>query len=63
MYEGFSKTEAASAVDSLNMDWNEQAVKVAQSYRSWSSMSDSELKDQLIYEGFTSAQAQYGISH
>ena len=62
-YEGFSSSDATYAVDSLNVDRNEQAAKKAKSYRSWSSMSTSELKKQLEYEGFSSSQTQYGVTH
>ena len=44
------------------MDWNQQAVKKAKSYLSYTSFSQSSLVDQLEYEGFTPAQAQYGAS-
>ena len=61
-YEGFSTADATYAVDSLNVDWNEQAAKSAASYLEFTSFSRSGLIDQLVYEGFTQAQAEYGVS-
>lgn len=60
-YEGYSLSEATSAVDSLVVDWNQQAAGSAQSYlRTFPDMTRSELIDQLEYEGFTYSQAVYG---
>lgn len=43
------------------MDWNEQAAIVAQSYLDYSDFSRQGLLDQLLYEGFTQEQAEYGL--
>ncbi|PPJ36341.1 hypothetical protein C5E45_20010 [Nocardia nova] len=61
-YEGYSTEDAAAAVDSLNVDWNEQAVRCAKQYLELTSFSRSGLIDQLVYEGFTHAQAEYGAN-
>ncbi|MGV9924496.1 Ltp family lipoprotein [Nocardia rhamnosiphila] len=61
-YEGYSTEDATFAVDSLNVDWNEQAAKSARQYLELSSFSRSGLIDQLVYEGFTYAQAEYGAN-
>ncbi len=61
-YEGFSKKDAAYAVDAISPDWNKQAVKSAKEYLDYSSFSRSGLIDQLEYEGFTHEQAAYGVS-
>jgi Host cell surface-exposed lipoprotein len=61
-YEGYSKKDAAYAVDAVSPNWNEQAVKAAKSYLDASSFSRSGLIEQLIYEGYTQAQAEYGVS-
>ncbi|WP_405160654.1 Ltp family lipoprotein [Nocardia sp. NBC_01499] len=61
-YEGFSTADATFAVDSLNVDWNEQAAKSAKQYLEYTSFSRSGLIDQLVYEGFTRAQAEYGVN-
>ncbi len=63
--EGFPKDVATQAVDSLDVDWNAQAVKSAENYLSYTSFSCSGLKQQLSSsagEGFTKAQATYGAS-
>ncbi|MFF0490478.1 Ltp family lipoprotein [Nocardia sp. NPDC004068] len=61
-YEKFSTADATFAVDSLNVDWNEQAVRCAKQYLDYTSFSRSGLIDQLVYEGFTRAQAEYGAN-
>ena len=61
-YEGYSESDATYAVDSLDVDWNEQAAKSAESYLEYSSFSRSGLIDQLMYEGFSASQAEYGVS-
>ena len=59
-FEGFSASEAKYGADHCGADWNEQAVKKAQSYLKYSSFSYDGLVDQLEYEGFTHEQAKYG---
>jgi SOS response regulatory protein OraA/RecX len=61
-FEGFSNSDATFAVDSLDVDWNEQAAKSAKNYLDVSSFSRSELIDQLEFEGFTRSQAEFGVS-
>ncbi|WP_309230758.1 Ltp family lipoprotein [Nocardia sp. SYP-A9097] len=61
-YEDFSTADATFAVDSLNVDWNEQAAKSAKQYLEYTSFSRSGLIDQLVYDGFTRAQAEYGAN-
>lgn len=60
-FEGFSTEDATFAVDFLDVDWNEQAAKSAETYLSYSSFSRQGLIDQLEYEGFTHDQAVYGV--
>ncbi|MGO1562725.1 MAG: Ltp family lipoprotein [Actinomycetaceae bacterium] len=62
LYEGFSTEDATYAVDSLSVDWNEQAASTAESYLSFSSFSRQGLIDQLLYEGFSQSQAEYGAA-
>ena len=62
VYEGFTKTASTFAVDSLKVDWNEQAYLKAQDYLAYSSFSLPSLIDQLVFEGFTNAQAKYGAT-
>ena len=59
-FEGYSKNDATLAVDSLTVDWREQAALKAESYLDTGSFSESGLVDQLEFEGFTRAQAEYG---
>lgn len=64
-YDGFSSEEAAAAADQCGADWNEQAVRQAQSYLGTPGMSFTyeELIDQLEYDKFTPDQAAYGADH
>lgn len=59
-YEGFSNEDAVFAVDSMDIDWNEQAVLEAASYLDFMAFSFDGLVEQLEYEGFTHEQAVYG---
>ena len=61
-YEGYSTEAATKAVDSLDVDWMEQAAKKAESYMSISAFSRSGLINQLEYEGFSAAEAEYGAA-
>jgi colicin import membrane protein len=61
-FEGFSNADATYGVDALNVNWNDQAAKKAAEYLRSSSFSKSGLTQQLVYEGFTQAQAAYGVS-
>ena len=62
-FEGFSTADAKFAVNYLEdtgaVDWKEEAVEKAESYMEISSFSRSSLIEQLEFEGFTSAQAEY----
>lgn len=60
-YEGYSTEDATFAVDSIDVDWYEQAAKVAKDYLKTSGFSRSALVDQLEYDGFSAAQAEYGV--
>jgi len=62
LYEEFSRDDAAFAVASITVDWNEQAAKSAQSYLDYTSFSRQGLIDQLIYEGFSLDQATFGVT-
>ncbi len=62
VYEGFTKTVSTFAVDSLKVDWNEQAYLKAQDYLAYTSFSLRSLIDQLVYDRFTKAQATYGAT-
>lgn len=60
-YEGFSKADSTFAVDSLNINWNNEAARKAQEYLNFKSFSRSGLISQLVFEGFSKAQATYGV--
>lgn len=66
-YEGFSTADATYAVSEIEaagaVDWNEQAAKKARDYRSMMAFSRQGLIEQLEYEGFTPAQAMYGVDN
>lgn len=62
VYEGFNKADSTYAVDSITVDWNEQAHLKAKDYLAYTSFSLAGLTDQLVYEGFSKAQAKYGAT-
>lgn len=60
---GYPRAVAITAVDSLNIDWYEQAARAAQRYVDYKGWSCRNLKEQLSSEHgaqFTSDQAAYG---
>ncbi|MGJ0119496.1 Ltp family lipoprotein [Williamsia sp. MIQD14] len=59
-FEDFSTADATAGVDSLDVDWMEQAEKSAKNYLDLSSFSQQGLVEQLVFEGFTESQAQHG---
>jgi len=60
-YEGFTTIEAEYGVNHIDVDWDEQAAKKAESYLEFMSFSKSGLIKQLEYDGFTRQQAEYGV--
>lgn len=61
--EGYDVADATVAVDSLNIDWNEQAVRSAKQYLSMTGFSCKGLIHQLSSssgEKYTESQATYG---
>ncbi|WP_178386495.1 Ltp family lipoprotein, partial [Pseudomonas aeruginosa] len=58
----YSTEDATYGVDKLGADWNEQAAKKAQSYLDVMPFSRSSLIDQLVFDGFTQAEAEYGVT-
>lgn len=60
-FEEYSTEDAEYAVDSLDVDWNEQAAKSAESYLEFQAFSRQGLIDQLVFEGYTKAEAEYGV--
>ena len=49
-------------MDNCGANWMEQAVLCAQDYLDYTSFSRQGLIDQLLYEGFTQEQAEYGAA-
>ena len=63
--EGYSLQASTKAVDSLDINYNEQATKSAKRYLSLSGFSRKRLIEQLesdAGEGFTHSQAVYGVN-
>ena len=63
--EQFTKEEAQYAIDNLEADYKENALKSAKSYKDLD-MSKDEIYDQLISEygeQFTKEEAKYAIEH
>lgn len=61
--DGYALADATAAVDSLNVDWNEQAVKSAKNYLNMMGFSCKGLIEQLSSRAgdkYTTAQATYG---
>ena len=61
--DGYDIDDATIAVDSLDVDWNEQAAKSAQSYLDFKGFSCDGLIQQLSSKAgdkFTKEQATYG---
>ena len=61
-FEGYSHAEAVEGVDDAGADWMNQAAKKAGEYLDTQPFSRSGLQGQLEFEGFTPAQAAYGVS-
>ena len=63
MGDGYSTADATSAVNSITVDWNQQAVKAAQNYLSMMPFSRQGLIQQLVMgDGYTPSQAAYGVA-
>ena len=61
-YEKYTSEQAKYGADNCGANWNEQAVKSANSYLDFSSFSKDQLIQQLEYEGFTHEQAVHGAA-
>ncbi len=62
----FSPEAAQYAIDNIKADWNENALKKAESYQKTMSMSPEAIRDQLTSEHgeqFTQEEADYAIQH
>lgn len=64
--EKFSAEAAQYAIDNLQVDYKQNALKKAQSYQESMSMSQRAIYDQLVSEygeKFTAEEAQYAIDN
>lgn len=64
--EGFPEEAAQYAIDNLEIDWKENALKKAKTYAETMNMSDSAVYDQLVSshgEQFTEEEAQYAVDN
>ena len=64
--EKFSADAAQYAIDNLQWDYKENALKKAKQYQDMMNMSTDAIKDQLISEygeQFTVEEAEYAIAH
>ena len=60
--DGYNKNDAILAVDSLNVDWNEQAVRTAKDWLEYSGYSRNRLIETLCdSDGYTKKEAIYGV--
>lgn len=63
IYDQFPADAAQYAVDTIDLDWNQVALKSAENYRKTMNMSNGQIYDQLVYDKFTPEQAQYAIDN
>jgi hypothetical protein len=66
--EEFTNEQVTQVIDSMNIDWSQQAIKKAKSYLesrepSIVNWSKNELTEQLEYEGFTSEEARLAVDN
>jgi hypothetical protein len=61
-FEDYPTAAATTAVDSLDVDWSEEAVQAAESYLDSMGFSHQGLVEQLEFEGFTPEEAEHGAS-
>ncbi|NNH07649.1 hypothetical protein HLB10_11220 [Cellulomonas fimi] len=65
-FEGYSAADAEFALARLeaegSVDWNAQAAAKAASYLEFMAFSHAGLVEQLVFEGFSPEQAEYGVS-
>ena len=61
--DSFPTASAEKAIDNANIDWNAQAVRMAQEMLSIQSMPYAELVNALEFKGFTPEEAAYGVDN
>lgn len=62
VYEGYAEDESAAAVDSLSVDWFDQAAGAAMDYLEFDSYSELDLGQSLLNAGFLPEEAKYGAA-
>ena len=62
VYEGYAEDESAAAVDSLSVDWFDQAAGAAMDYLEFGSYSELDLGQSLLNAGFLPEEAKYGAA-
>ena len=65
IFEQHSPEAAQYAVDTIDADWNQQALKSARFYRESMAMSHGAIYDQLTSEaeGYSASEAQFAIDN
>ena len=61
-FEQFPNSDAVYAVENVEVDWNDQAKKSAETYMKLGGFSRGKLLTQLEFEGFTKEQAEYAVN-
>lgn len=61
--DGYPEKKVIAAIQTLNIDWNEQAVKAAETVLIDNGYSEKGLIEQLQYYHFTKEQAVYAVKH
>ena len=61
-FESYSPDAARYAVDTVDADWNAQAVKSGEMYVEMMGFSPQGLIDQLTFDGYTQSEAEYAAA-
>ena len=62
--ERFTQEEADYAIEQVNFDWKEEAVKKAEFYANGGKITKEKLLEKLVvYRKFTQEEAEYAIEH
>lgn len=61
IFDGYDEQESAAAVDKLDVNWDEVAVRKAALYRTAFPMTEKRLTYQLRYDGFTEEQTARAV--
>ncbi len=62
VYEGYTDDESVAAVDSLTVDWFDQAAGAAMDYLEFDSYTELDLAQILLNAGFSPEEAKYGAA-